>query len=135
MTPQQRNELFTKGRFLMMLSLVGNISLDGIQVRETHGKGPVSGLPGEAALRWKCFMNPFRRVAFDKPNSVGKGTLFGQRNQKMNVIGHSAGGQQATSVGPNNPAQVFRETCLKIVCDARLPVFGAENNVYMQGHE
>ncbi len=149
----------------MMLGLVGNISLNGVQVGETHGKPAVPCLPGEVAFGRKRFMNPLRRVALDGSNGVGQGTqsvfvlksssdtrrpsalaafssinhrlrnLFGRRYQKMNMVGHPTGGQQTASIGPNNPTQVFIETCLKIVCDGRLPFFSAEDNVHMQRNE
>ena len=55
---KEQNEFLLKGSRPMMFRLIQNVSLDGLDIRMTHGKRAVTVLPAEIGFVRKRVVNP-----------------------------------------------------------------------------
>lgn len=100
MCAQQRSELFFKRVFLMMLSLFGDVPFHDFELRSAHGEDAVAFLPSEVSAE------EARRVRLQFLDSSGGGQFRRNRDEQVNVVGRSAGLQQAEAEVASGPAHI-----------------------------
>jgi hypothetical protein len=132
---QQRDEFLLESNLSMVNYLIGDVLLDRVQAGKTHGKRTVAGLPSKRTVFRKCVVNRLRRIHLNESHCVGNRQLFADRNEKMNVIGHTSRGDQPTLVFCQNAADVFVQPLADVVADHWSAIFGAEDNVIVQAGE
>ena len=89
-----------------MRSLPGNVTFDALDVRVADGKRSVSRLPAEGPAIGERIVDPLRGIGLDEPEGLGDRHLFIDPAEEVNVVGHSAGVQQAAGPGPDDPARM-----------------------------
>ena len=111
---QKGNKFIPERVTLMVLALPGEVSLDVIDVRITHGKRGVPGLPGERTLRRKRLVNPFGRIGLDRTNGIGHGRLLVQPAEQVHMVRDAAGRDQATAGASQDATDVFVQPRLEV---------------------
>lgn len=91
---QERQELFLKRDGPVMIRLSGDVLLDLLNVGIAHGKCGVPRLPGKILTIGERLVNPVRRAAFDLPKDIGHRGFPTERDEEVNVVGHTARGHK-----------------------------------------
>src|SRR4051794_3554840 len=90
----------------MVLFLSVNIGPHGLELRIADGEGSVPALPFEMAHLGISLFDPDRRAPFRFLDHVCDGFDAGEREEQMDVIGHSADQLRLTLEISENAAQV-----------------------------
>jgi len=118
-----------------MFALVLDVGRDFRQVGFADAECAISILPRKTAHLWQGILDPFGRAAFQQLQGFAHGLRGWQGQRKMNVIRHSANQQGLHTIFAGNAAKEFPDTFLKVMCNPRFTVFGAENDVIMKRSE
>ena len=102
-------ELFPKRSFSVMLFLISNIGGGRFDSGNADAECAIAFLPTKGIQLRKCFVYPFRRIAFEELNCFGEGNWTGHRNQNVNVIRGSSYGERFHFVFPRNSAEIGPE--------------------------
>jgi hypothetical protein len=123
-----------EGLLAVMVGLVGEVGLYWLDVRVADCEGAVAGLPFEI-VDADLVVDPARGVRLDDADSVGNRKGARQRHEQVNVIRNAAGGDQGAVVIAGDAADVFEEAGLEFGVDVGVAMFGAEDEVAVEGGE
>ena len=91
---QERQIFFLKRDRPMMVCLGSDVLFDRADVGITHRESGVPSLPGEPAKTGNRLVDQSRRTAFDLPKYIGHRGFTTERDQQVDVVGHTPRGQE-----------------------------------------
>ena len=113
-----------------MLLLIFDIFRDRFDVRARYAERTETLLPRESLS--EPFLDPSRRIRFDKPHCVGNRNVWRQQDQQMNMIAHTVDYDRRAFQLFNQSAHIGEEFFHYLGCDQRQMTLRAENDVTQQ---
>src|SRR4051812_3064684 len=114
-----------------MFLLPLDVALHRIPLRLADRERAVSGLPGEVpGLR--LLVDPPGGVGLDPAGHFGNGGVRLEPSEEVNVIRHTAGGEQRSTLVPYDTAKVGVEPVLETFGEQGGAILGAEDEVKEQ---
>jgi hypothetical protein len=120
----------------MMLFLVFDVPFHLLQIRLTHGKRAIARLPVELGVSGTVALGPFGASFLHLLNDLLQRMIPGKGKQRMNVILNSADRERGAIPFLIYPRVVREEFVAVRLCDPRLAVLRAEdqmNQVFYEG--
>lgn len=103
---QEFQVLLLERPLVMMLALMLNVMYDLGEIRFADSEGSVSILPGKTTRIRELFVNPFRRIAFEKLGDLTWREDSRSRHYDVNVVFNPANLQRRHSVLARDAAEI-----------------------------
>ncbi len=123
---EQNHKLLLEAHLAMVHLLVLNVMNGFVQQSDADTEGSIFHLPSKQSVLREGIMHPFGRPALDELQCLGDRNCGRQREQDMNVVGHSAHLDGLHLVLPGNPTQKRPEPLAQVRCNLRSTVLSAQ---------
>ncbi len=126
---QERPEFVLEGNLLMVLALIPNILAEVINPRLSCGERAIASLPVKLRQPSVLRAQPVVGTGLELPDCVAQRDCTPEEEKRMDVLGLGVDFDRLAAQPMEGPTHVGMEVGAEVIRQARLPVFGGEDEV------